>query len=202
MVFCSLLHDELLGVVASVDEVDAAAQVADVNGVDANVTFEGVDHLTHHVADDNRAVVAQHDAHAFAGRVGIHIDGGAHSFVVFLDAVVTEEVFKVIDDALIVVVGRVGVITQQEGVGGAVHLAGDDERKERFRTFAINDIMEMTGEDTKDKSIAEAESRGADDDLVRHTYKFTVSVEATDHETARKALLRYLAGDERIKVQK
>ena len=82
------------------------------------------------------------------------------------------------------------------------YMAGDDERKERFRTFVINDIMEMTGEDTKDKSIAEAESRGADDDLVRHTYKFTVSVEATDHETARKALLRYLAGDERIKVQK
>jgi ribosomal protein L20A (L18A) len=78
----------------------------------------------------------------------------------------------------------------------------DDESKERFRKFAIEDIMEMTSEDTKDKSIAEAERLMQTEGMKRHTYQFTVSVEATDREHARAALLNYLAGDERIKVQK
>ena len=82
------------------------------------------------------------------------------------------------------------------------YLADDPEHMEKFKTFAINDIMEMTGEDTRDRSIAENENRGVEEDLKKHTYKFTVSVDATDREHARAALLNYLAGDDRIKVQK
>ena len=82
------------------------------------------------------------------------------------------------------------------------YLAGDEKHLEEFRKFAVADIMEMTSEDTRDKSLAEAESARIDDGMKKHTYKFTVSVEATDKEHARQALLSYLAGDERIKVQK
>ncbi len=78
----------------------------------------------------------------------------------------------------------------------------DDSHKEMFRKFAVNDIMEMTSEDTKEKSIEEAEKSKLEEGLKYHTYRFTVSVEATDKEHARQALLNYLAGDERIKVQK
>lgn len=78
----------------------------------------------------------------------------------------------------------------------------DEKHKELFRTFAINDIMEMTSEDTKEKSIEEKEKRDLEEGMKSHTYRFTVTVEATDKEHARQALLNYLAGDERIKVQK
>ena len=78
----------------------------------------------------------------------------------------------------------------------------DDKHKEMFKSFAINDIMEMTSEDTKDKSIAEAERLNRLGGPKKHTYQFMVSVEATDKEHARQALLNYLAGDDRIKVQK
>lgn len=78
----------------------------------------------------------------------------------------------------------------------------DQDNKERFRKFVIEDVMEMTSEDTKDKSIAETERQNQSGTMKRHTYQFTVSVEATDREHARAALLNYLAGDERIKVQK
>ena len=78
----------------------------------------------------------------------------------------------------------------------------DDKQKEIFKRFAINDIMEMTSVDTRDKSIAETEKANEEDGIKIHTYQFTVSVEATDKEHARAALLNYLAGDERIKVQK
>ena len=75
--------------------------------------------------------------------------------------------------------------------------------REMFRKFAIEDIIEMTGEDTKDNSIAETEARNqTEEGLKKHTYKFTVSVKATDKEHARQALLNYLAGDDRIRVQK
>ena len=74
--------------------------------------------------------------------------------------------------------------------------------QEMFRKFAIEDIMEMTSEDTKDKSIADNEAKNQTEETKKHTYRFTVSVEATDKEHARQALLYYLAGDERIKVQK
>ena len=62
--------------------------------------------------------------------------------------------------------------------------------------------MEMTSEDTKEKSLEEAERRSQEEELKLHTYQFTVSVEATDKDHARQALLRYLAGDDRISVQK
>ncbi len=78
----------------------------------------------------------------------------------------------------------------------------DDNHKEMFKIFAINDIMEMTSEDTRDKSIAEAERLSKIEGKKMHTYQFLVSVEATDKEHARKALLSHLAGDDRIKVQK
>ncbi len=78
----------------------------------------------------------------------------------------------------------------------------DEKHKEMFKTFAINDIMEMTSEDTRDKSLAEAERRSKLEGGKTHTYQFLVSVEATDKEHARKALLSYLAGDDRIKIQK
>jgi hypothetical protein len=78
----------------------------------------------------------------------------------------------------------------------------DEKQKEWFKKFAIADIMEMTSEDTRDRSIAETEEANREDGIKIHTYQFTVSVEATDKEHARAALLHYLAGDERIKVQK
>ena len=82
------------------------------------------------------------------------------------------------------------------------YLAGDELHRDEFRKFAIEDVMEMTSEDTKDRSLAEAEEKRHTDGLKKHTYRFTVSVEATDKEHARAALLRYLAGDDRIKIQK
>ena len=78
----------------------------------------------------------------------------------------------------------------------------DPGHKEIFRKFAVADIMEMTSEDTKEKSLEEAERRNQEEELKLHTYQFTVSVEATDKDHARQALLRYLAGDDRIRVQK
>lgn len=78
----------------------------------------------------------------------------------------------------------------------------DPAHKELFRKFAVEDIMEMTSEDTKEKSLEEAERRSQEEELKLHTYQFTVSVEATDKDHARQALLRYLAGDDRISVQK
>lgn len=78
----------------------------------------------------------------------------------------------------------------------------DVRKKEQMKKFAVNDIMELTSEDTKVKSIEEAEKKAQSDEVKHHTYRFTVSVEATDKEHARQALLNYLAGDERIKVQK
>ena len=78
----------------------------------------------------------------------------------------------------------------------------EEKYREMFTKFAIEDIMEMTSEDTRDKSIAEAERLEQAGDHKKHTYQFTVSVEATDKEHARQALLNYLAGDERIRVQK
>ena len=82
------------------------------------------------------------------------------------------------------------------------YMAEDEAHKEQFKRFAINDIMEMTSEDTKEKSLIEAEKERAEDGMKKHTYRFTVTVEATDREHARAALLSYLAGDERIKIQK
>ena len=79
----------------------------------------------------------------------------------------------------------------------------DDKCKEVFKKFAIEDIMELTREDTMEKAIEETErQKDKEDDLKYHSYRFTVSVEATDKEHARQALLNYLAGDPRIRVQK
>ncbi len=82
------------------------------------------------------------------------------------------------------------------------YMAGDVTHMEQFKKFAVSDIMEMTSEDTKDRLLAEAEERRQEEDLKKHTYRFVVSVEASDKEHARQALLNYLAGDDRIKVQK
>lgn len=91
-------------------------------------------------------------------------------------------------------------------LGATIHLINtylkNEKHKDMFRRFAINDIMELTGEDTKDKSILETEKKKKSGEEINHTYRFTVSVEATDKEHARQALLNYLAGDDRIKVQK
>ena len=79
----------------------------------------------------------------------------------------------------------------------------DDNHKEMFKKFAIADIMEMTSEDTKERAMEEAEKKKDQEGEIKyHTYKFSVSVEATDKEHARQALLNYLAGDPRIKIQK
>ncbi|SFC40859.1 hypothetical protein [Butyrivibrio sp. YAB3001] len=78
----------------------------------------------------------------------------------------------------------------------------DETHKEVFRKFAVSDIMEMTSEDTKVKSLEEAEHKNQKEELKLHTYQFKVSVEATDREHARQALIRYLGGDDRISVQK
>ena len=81
-------------------------------------------------------------------------------------------------------------------------LSDAPEHCEIFKKFAVADIMEMTSEDTKDRSLALAEQERSKEGLKKHTYNFTVSVEATDKEHARQALLSYLAGDERIRIQK
>ncbi|WP_026652022.1 hypothetical protein [Butyrivibrio proteoclasticus] len=78
----------------------------------------------------------------------------------------------------------------------------DVENKELFKKFAIADIMEMTRDDTRDRSLEEAEKSAANGEIKKHYYQFLVSVEATDKEHAREALLSYLAGDERIRVQR
>ena len=79
----------------------------------------------------------------------------------------------------------------------------DDNHKEMFKKFAIADIMEMTSEDTKERAMEEAEKKKDQEGEIKyHTYKFSVSVEATDKEHARQALLNYLAGDPRIRIQK
>ena len=79
----------------------------------------------------------------------------------------------------------------------------DEKHKEMFKKFAIADIMEMTSEDTKDRAIEEAERKKCEEGEIKyHNYTFTVSVEATDKEHARAALLNYLAGDPRIRIQK
>jgi hypothetical protein len=79
----------------------------------------------------------------------------------------------------------------------------DARYNEIFKKFAIADIMEMTREDTKDRAISEAEKqKDKEGEIKYHNYTFTVSVEATDKERARAALLNYLAGDPRIRVQK
>ena len=82
------------------------------------------------------------------------------------------------------------------------YLSDDAEHCEIFKKFAVADIMEMTSEDTKDRVLALAEQQRASEGMKKHTYQFTVSVEATDKEHARQALLNYLAGDERISIQK
>lgn len=82
------------------------------------------------------------------------------------------------------------------------YLADDQNHCELFKKFAVSDIMEMTSEDTRDKSLAEAEKKRIAEGMKNHAYRFTVTVEATDKEHARAALLSYLAGDERIKIQK
>ena len=82
------------------------------------------------------------------------------------------------------------------------YMANDDKHREIFKKFAVADIMEMTSEDTKDRSLAEAEKKRLEEGMKKHAYRFTVTVEATDKEHARQALLSYLAGDERIKIQK
>ena len=78
----------------------------------------------------------------------------------------------------------------------------DPENCELFKKFAVADIMEMTSEDTKDRCLAIAEEMKSREGEKKHTYKFTVSVEASDKEHARQALLNYLAGDARIRIQK
>lgn len=82
------------------------------------------------------------------------------------------------------------------------YLSDDLRHRELFKKFVVADIMEMTSEDTKDRSLAQAEEKRLEEGMKRHTYRFTVTVEATDKEHARQALLSYLAGDERIKIQK
>ena len=82
------------------------------------------------------------------------------------------------------------------------YLANDERHREQFKKFAVSDIMEMTSEDTKERSLAEAEKERACEGMKKHAYRFTVTVEATDREHARAALMSYLAGDDRIKIQK
>ncbi|MCR5403373.1 MAG: hypothetical protein K6E91_06050 [Butyrivibrio sp.] len=82
------------------------------------------------------------------------------------------------------------------------YLADDEKHRELFKKFAVADIMEMTSEDTRDRSLEGTEKKRLEDGMKKHTYRFTVTVEATDKEHARQALLSYLAGDDRIKIQK
>ena len=42
------------------------------------------------------------------------------------------------------------------------YMAEDEDHKEQFKRFAISDIMEMTSEDTKEKSLVEAEKKRAE----------------------------------------
>ena len=118
-----LLHNELLGLVTSVDEVDTARQVADVEGVGTGVAFGGHHDLTHDVVDHDVSVLAEDDADLVGGGVGID----AHVRVVvlhFRHANAFEEVVQLEGEALVVVVSGVGIIALDEGTSQTVHLAG------------------------------------------------------------------------------
>ena len=53
-----LLHDELLSVRTSADEVHAAVQAAEVDAVGTNMAFKGTDDLTHEVVNRDFSVLA------------------------------------------------------------------------------------------------------------------------------------------------
>ena len=57
----SLLHNELLGVGTSIDEVDATGETVEVDGIHADVAFHGADSLAHDVVDHDVAAVAEDD---------------------------------------------------------------------------------------------------------------------------------------------
>ena len=66
-----LLHDELLRVVASIHEVDASSEFADVDAVDASVALDAHHALTHHVVDHDVSVLAEDDLKLVDSGVGI-----------------------------------------------------------------------------------------------------------------------------------
>ena len=68
-----LLHDELVGVGTSVNEVDAAGETAEVDGVGTDVAFHSADSLTHDVVDHDVGALAKVDIELVNGGVGIDV---------------------------------------------------------------------------------------------------------------------------------
>ena len=113
MTVISLLHDELLGVGTSIDEVDAAGETVEVNGVHADVAFHGADSLAHDVVDHDVAAVAEDDIELVNSGVGVDAHGSRlHSRFNFFDTVVAEQIVQVKDKALIVVVGTISICSR------------------------------------------------------------------------------------------
>ena len=99
----SLLHDELLGVGTSVNEVDAAGETAEVDGVGTDVAFHSADSLTHDVEDHDVGALAEVDVELVNGGVGV--DGHLHGVVLRnVDTSIREELVEVEGEALIVTI--------------------------------------------------------------------------------------------------
>lgn len=99
----SLLHDELLGVLASIDEVDTAGETAEVDGVGTDVAFHSADSLTHDVVDHDVGTLAECDVELVNG--GVRIDAHLHGVVLRnVDTSLREELVEVEGEALVVTI--------------------------------------------------------------------------------------------------
>ena len=117
-----LLHNELLSVIASADEVDASVEFADVDAVDTKVAFNVHHSLTHDVVDHDVSVLVEVDVELVNGRIGIeaHVRVVAHFWHTNTDT--REEVVQLEGEALVVVVGTIGIIALDESTGFTVKL--------------------------------------------------------------------------------
>ena len=70
LTFKLLFHNELLGVAASADEIDTAAEVRHVDAVGADGAVVVGNHLTHDVVNNNLRAVVQNNIEGADGRVG------------------------------------------------------------------------------------------------------------------------------------
>ena len=106
-----LLHDELLSVATSADEVNTGVEAADVDAVVTNVTFNVHHVLTHDVVDHDVSILVEGDVELLNGGVGIEAHCRVADRVVFFNAVIAKEVEQAEGEALVEVVGTVAIVT-------------------------------------------------------------------------------------------
>ena len=123
-----LFHDELLRVAAGADEIDAAVEAAEVDLVDASMSFHGADDLARDVVNRNLRVLVEAHVEDVNGRVGIEAHAGVVADLLFeADSLIREYVVQLEGEALVVVVVGIFIVALDVGAGAAVSLAGDDE---------------------------------------------------------------------------